>query len=125
MVVISVSIRGKDLREFDDVIEKLNYTSRSDAVRDAIFKFVVQNKWTDKSGGQGHFFMALVYGEKKKNQVQNVCHKYKDVIRSSIHVHFDDKCVEQLTLSGEIANIHEMILKLNSLKDVRVCSCIM
>jgi len=125
MVVISVSIKGKDIREFDEVVRKLNYTSRSDAVRDAIFKFVVQNKWSDSTGGRGHFFMALVYGEGKSAPVQDVCHMYKDIIRSTIHVHFDDKCVEQLTLSGDIAKIQEMIMKLHSLKDVRVCSCIL
>ena len=36
MVVISVSLSARELREFEDVARQAGFSSRSDAVRDAL-----------------------------------------------------------------------------------------
>ncbi|MCG2825698.1 MAG: ribbon-helix-helix protein, CopG family [Thermoplasmatales archaeon] len=123
MVVISVSLSGKELKEFDEIIKTLKYSSRSDAVRDALHKFVVQNKWLHQIEGDAHFLISVVYDEKKKHSVLDVIHNFNDVIHSSTHTHFDNKCAEQLVLIGDAKKIRDMIEQFASLKDVRVCNC--
>lgn len=38
MVVISISLSGAELKEFDGVTDKLGFSSRSDAVREALHR---------------------------------------------------------------------------------------
>jgi metal-responsive CopG/Arc/MetJ family transcriptional regulator len=47
MVVISISLSGIELKEFDNITNKMGFSSRSDAVCEALHRFVAQNKWID------------------------------------------------------------------------------
>ncbi|MDD5473115.1 MAG: ribbon-helix-helix domain-containing protein [Candidatus Methanoperedens sp.] len=47
MVVISISLSGAELKEFDNITNKMGFSSRSDAVREALHRFVAQNKWIE------------------------------------------------------------------------------
>jgi metal-responsive CopG/Arc/MetJ family transcriptional regulator len=43
--VVSISLSGTELKEFDNITNKMGFSSRSDAVREALHRFVAQNKW--------------------------------------------------------------------------------
>ncbi|MBM4249831.1 MAG: ribbon-helix-helix protein, CopG family [Euryarchaeota archaeon] len=124
MVVISVSLPSKELRDFDEVWRRLGFTSRSDSVRDALHKYVVQNKWTSRCGSEGHFLISVVYDGRKTQHVAEVMHSFGDIIHSSMHTHFQDTCVEQMVLIGDMSRIQGMFTGLASLTGVRICNCI-
>ncbi|MBC7107208.1 MAG: ribbon-helix-helix protein, CopG family [Methanomassiliicoccales archaeon] len=119
MVVISVSISAKELREFDEVAKKLGFTSRSDAVRSALHKFVSLSKLVEGSEGEGFYLVSLAYEKKKKHQVADIMHKHSEMIKSSLHSHFNDRCVEQIIAIGEYSKLRSFTEELSSLKDVR------
>ena len=52
MVVISVSISAKELRDFEEMAKQAGYSSRSDAVRDALHRFVSGNNWINDLEGR-------------------------------------------------------------------------
>ena len=124
MVVISVSLSGKELREFDELVKRLGYSSRSDAVRDALHKFLAQHRFLQRIESKSYLLISIVYDEKKMHHVLNVIHEYTDIIHSSSHSHFNDKCSDQLVLTGDAKRIEAMLSKLSAIKDVRVCNCI-
>jgi CopG family nickel-responsive transcriptional regulator len=124
MVVFSISMGSKGLKDFDDTWKALGYASRSDAIRDAVHKFAAQNKWTKITSESEHFLISIVYDSRKKHHVHEVMHDFADVIHSSMHTHFNNTCVEQLVLRGDTGRVHEMLGHLASLKEVRVCNCI-
>lgn len=124
MVVFSVSMASKELKNFDETWKALGYASRSDAIRDAIHKFAVQNKWTRIASGTDHFLISIVYEGKKKIHVHEVMHDFSDQIHSSMHTHFNETCVEQLVLRGDARRVQEMLSRLASIREVRVCNCI-
>jgi CopG family nickel-responsive transcriptional regulator len=125
MVVISVSLSSKELKEFDEISKKLGFSSRSDAVRSALAKFISANRLVLGSEGEGHYLVSISYEEKKKHQVTEIIHKYSDVIRSSLHTHFDERCVEQTIIIGEYEKVRSFTEELSALKDVRYCICIL
>lgn len=125
MVVISVSLSSKELKEFDEISKKLGFSSRSDAVRSALAKFISANRLVLGSEGKGHYLVSISYEEKKKHQVTEIIHKYSDVIRSSLHTHFDKRCVEQIIIIGEYEKVRSFTEELLALKDVRYCICIL
>lgn len=125
MVVISVSLSSKELKEFDEISKELGFSSRSDAVRSALAKFISSNRLVLGAEGEGHYFVSISYQEKKKHQVTEIIHKYSDVIKSSLHTHFDDKCVEQIIIVGDYGKVKSFTEELSSQKDVRYCICIL
>ena len=124
MVVFSISMGSKELKDFDETWKALGYASRSDAIRNAVHKFAAQNKWTKITSESEHFLISIVYESKKKHHVHEVMHDFADLIHSSMHTHFKDICVEQLVLRGDTRRVQDMLGHLASIKEVRICNCI-
>jgi len=123
MVVISVSLSSKELKEFDEISKELGFSSRSDAVRSALAKFISANRLVLGAEGEGHYFVSISYQEKKKHQVTEIIHEYSDVIKSSLHTHFNERCVEQIIIIGNHEKVMSFTEELSSLKDVRYYIC--
>jgi CopG family nickel-responsive transcriptional regulator len=124
MVVISASLPGDQLDEFDRIVEEMGYPSRSDALRDAIHRFVQDHRWIHTVGHGRHFLMSLLYNERSKDPVSDVLHRYRKLIHSAAHTHFDGKCADQLVLLGEGQVVADLVKELAAVRDVRVCNCI-
>ena len=123
MVVISVSLPAKDLKAFEGVALEMNYPSRSDAVRDAIHKFVQDHAWFHAAEHRSHFLLSLVYPEGSKHAVLDVLHRHGGAIHSSAHTHFDSTCADQLVLVGG-PEVGDFVKELTAIRDVRLCNCI-
>lgn len=119
MVVVSISISAKELREFDEIAKKLGFTSRSDAIRSAIHKFVSLSKLTSENEGEDLYVVSIAYEHRKKHQVADVMHKYSEMIKSSLHSHFNDRCIEQIIAVGEYSKVRLFTQELSSIRDVR------
>ncbi len=68
--------------------------------------------------------ISVVYRGNKKHRVHEVLHEFSGLIHSSMHTHFNETCVEQLVLKGDPDKVRTMLERLMSVKDVRVCNCI-
>lgn len=124
MVVISVSLPTKQLTEFDRIIEELGYPSRSDALRDAIHKFIQDHLWMHGAGHAAHFLMSVLYEDRAKDRVSRVLHRFREAIYNSAHSHLDGKCVDQLIVRGGENVAQNLVKELSGIRDVRVCNCI-
>ncbi len=120
MVVISVSLSAKELKEFEEVAKQAGFSSRSDAVRDALHRFVSTNNWTNGAEGHSSCVISVIYADKKKHHVHDIIHEHADIVHSSMHTHLDHRCVEQIVLDGPSAEVRRMMAELSAHKDVRV-----
>ncbi len=123
MVVISISLSGTKLKEFDDITNKLGFSSRSDAVREALHRFVAQNKWIEHLDNGTPFIATIVYDDKREQSVHDVIHDFKNIVKSATHTHFEDKCVEWVILQGDIDSIKQFVERISAIKDVTICRC--
>ncbi|MFQ6013715.1 MAG: CopG family ribbon-helix-helix protein, partial [Thermoplasmata archaeon] len=124
MLVVSVSLPAQQLREFDSVVEEMGYSSRSDALREAIHRFMQDHQWIHSAAHGRHFLMSVLYDEDRKDAVSDVLHRFRPAIHNSAHSHFDGRCVDQLVLLSEGNTAEELAKDLASLRDVRVCNCL-
>ena len=124
MVVISVSLPANDLTEFDGIVLEMKHPSRSDAVRDAIHRFVQEHRWFHTAEQRSHFLLSLVYPDRSKHAVLDVLHRHGDAIHSSAHTHFDGTCADQLVLLGEHPRVSDLVKELTAIRDVRLCNCV-
>lgn len=119
MAVISISMSGTELKEFDKLVDHFGFGSRSSAVRAALSNFVALHQMQFK--GHVHMALTLVYEAKKnQGQVNEVLHTFDDLVSTSLHHHLEGTCVDSLVLHGEGQRIHELLDGLTKLNGVRV-----
>ncbi|MHA1595760.1 MAG: nickel-responsive transcriptional regulator NikR [Candidatus Baldrarchaeia archaeon] len=120
---IGVSLPANLLREFDEIIGKIGYTSRSKALADAIRDFIDKYHWlreeeeTVITGA-----LTLIYTIEKRNlpeEILEIQHKYEDVISASMHIHLDEsRCLEILAIRGSRSRIKKLAEELSAKKGV-------
>lgn len=119
MVVISVSLSGQELAAFDDLVEHMNYDSRSSAIRDALYSFITEHRLDFQ--GETALVLTLVYAaDTGQHEVQEVLHDEGELVQTALHHHVGDRCVDLLVLSGPGPRVHNVLDRITSVKDVRV-----
>jgi len=124
MVVISVSLSAQELKEFEKVASQAGFSSRSDAVRDALARFVSDNNWANDMEGKVSCALSIVYSDRKKLHVHEIVHQYSDIVHSSMHTHLGQRCVEQIVLDGDGEEVRKLLSELLGHKDVRITMAI-
>ncbi|MDR1954980.1 MAG: nickel-responsive transcriptional regulator NikR [Candidatus Methanoplasma sp.] len=125
---IGVSLEPELLRDFDKVISKKGYVSRSEAIRDLVRDSLAESEWkndTDFMAG----VIVMIYdhhttgiGEK----LTELQHGKMQNINTSIHVHLDhDRCMEVLIVEGELRQLKVLANEMSSIKGVLRCKLTM
>jgi CopG family nickel-responsive transcriptional regulator len=121
--VISVSIPKNELKKFDEVIEDLGFSSRSDAIREALHRFIVQHRWTEDIDETQPFITTIIYPSNKEEAVHSTLHGFDKLIITATHTHFAERCVEWVILKGSKEDIDRFIKSISAIKDVMACKC--
>lgn len=120
MVVISVSLSGEELAQFDRLVAHFGYDSRSSAVRDALYHFIAQHRM-ELSEGALDVVLTLVYAaDRHQDRIREAVHAHGELIRTSLHSHLGKQCVDLLVVRGDRGQVHELLDQLTRVKDVRV-----
>jgi len=118
-----VSLPDNLLDQFDEIIKKRGYSSRSEGIRDAIRNYIINYKWMNEIEGERIGTISLIYGHDQRGLVNNLTkmeHDYSDLVRSSVHVHLNhDNCLEIIMLRGEGKVIKEVAEKMMAFKGVK------
>ncbi|MFQ6052235.1 MAG: nickel-responsive transcriptional regulator NikR [Candidatus Hydrothermarchaeota archaeon] len=120
---ISISIPSDLLKEFDSIMEKRGYTSRSEALRDAIRDYIADYKWISELEGNHAGSITMLFDHDQKGVLESLTelgHKYHDVIDTSIHIHLkEEDCLEVIVVRGDSRRIRELTEKMMSIKGVK------
>ena len=118
-----VSLPDNLLDQFDEIIKKRGYSSRSEGIRDAIRNYIINYKWMNEIEGERIGTISLIYEHGQRGLVNNLTkmqHVYTSLIKSSVHIHLDhDNCLELIMLRGEGKDIKEVAEKMMALKGVK------
>lgn len=124
MVVISVSLSGDELNRFDKVVDQLNFSSRSDAVRSALHEFIAKHSWEQDIHRDLPFITTIIYPNRKESAVHEVLHEFDDLIITATHTHLSaENCVEWVILEGGYQEVDAFVQELFSIKNVKLCRC--
>ncbi len=125
---IGVSLEPELLKEFDKLISKKGYVSRSEAIRDLVRDSLAENEWkNDKEYMSGVIVMIYDHeitgiGEK----LTAMQHERMQNINTSIHVHLDhDRCMEVIIVEGELGELKSLTSDIGSIKGVLRCKLTM
>ena len=116
-----VSIEKELLDKFDGLIQKQNYTNRSEALRDLIRQELVKRQWQEGKEIAGA--ITLIYDHHMReliNRLTTIQHDYQDQIISTQHIHLDhDNCLEIIAVKGNAKQAQRLADTLKAVKGVK------
>lgn len=117
-----VSISSKLLEKFDEKINQKMYANRSEAIRDLIRDFLVEEDWKDPEeeiiGSLTLIFDHEVSGISE--QLIDLQHSADAKVLSSMHLHLDrHNCMEIIAVKGRTREVREISDKIVSRKGVK------
>lgn len=117
-----VSLDDKLLKQFDALIKKLGYSSRSEAIRDLIRNRLVEEEWKEESTVTIGI-LGLTFDHEARElteKLTKIQHQNINAIVSSTHIHLDHhNCLEVIILKGESGLIKRIADELISTRSVK------
>ncbi len=122
----TVSIPPDLLEGFDNVCAKKGYSSRSEAIRDAIRDYLVSHAWDEaetQSDAELVGSIVLLYDHEIRKLSEELLehqHHHHSHVLSSLHVHLDARnCLEVIVVRGNRAEVTQLADSLIALKGVK------
>lgn len=108
LVRFGVSLDASLLEDFDRLISRKGYASRSEAFRDLIRQSLVRDDWAEAKGEQAAT-LTLIYDHHTReltDHLTDMQHDAHDIIVCTTHVHLTAHiCMEMIALRGAAADI--------------------
>ncbi len=120
MPIISLQITDDLLERFETLRTFLGYTSKSEALRDAIVNFIENREKFDKLHGYKMFAVHLVYPFKESliNLISELYMKYKHIIKTTTDWRIAEKKIEMILTVGEFSIIKDFYQDITKIKEI-------
>ncbi len=122
IIRFGVSLEKALLKEFDKMLCRKGYESRSEALRALIRKELIESA-LEVENTNVFGTLTIVYDHDVSNVIEklvNIQHRYYGHILSTIHVHLDKKnCLEVLVISGKAKEVQAIADRVKSIKGVK------
>lgn len=121
VIRFGISMSSELLNKFDSLIESKGYTNRSEAIRDLIRDYLVEQEWQEDQETIGT--VTMVYNHHVRELTESLTtiqHEYYNFIISSMHVHIDEhNCLEIAIIRGRGSKVKEVADRLISVRGVK------
>jgi CopG family nickel-responsive transcriptional regulator len=120
VVRFGVSLDKDIMEELDNYVVVNSFPNRSQAIRNLIEKYAVEQKWQCDNQVAGA--IVIVYDHHKRNidnEINEVQHQFHHLILSSQHVHLDhETCLETIVVKGKASELTALADQIISMKGV-------
>jgi CopG family nickel-responsive transcriptional regulator len=121
---IGVTFPPELLKEFDDIIDKMGYESRSKAIQDAVRLFVSDRKWIKEENTIQTGVILMVYDHDAKgleSDLTETQHEHSSIITSTLHIHISEQdCLEAIAVKGKASEIRHLSNELTTQRGVKI-----
>jgi CopG family nickel-responsive transcriptional regulator len=113
------------LKDFDEIISKMGYESRSKAVQDAVRLFVSERKWIQQEeGAEQTGVIIMVYDHETRGLeagLTEIQHQHKALVISSMHIHVSERdCLEAIAVKGKVSTIRKLSDEIATRRGVKI-----
>ena len=121
---IGVTIPPDLLKDFDEIIKKMGYESRSKAIQDSVRLFVSERKWLKEEETNQTGIILMVYDHEAKNldsELTEAQHEHSKIITSTMHIHVSEHdCLEAIAVKGKASEIRHLSDELTTRRGVKI-----
>ncbi|MDK2796273.1 MAG: CopG family transcriptional regulator, nickel-responsive regulator [Archaeoglobaceae archaeon] len=119
---IGVSLPKNLLDDFDRIIKNRGYSSRSEAIRDAIRGYISDYKWLESEKGDVIGVLVVVYDHRVKgvsDAIISLQHQFASIISSNMHIHLsEEQCLEIIVVKGNMEEIKKLVDRISATRGV-------
>jgi CopG family nickel-responsive transcriptional regulator len=120
MVVVSLSIPDELLSELDTILGGERYASRSEVVRQALNKYIMEYRELERIRGDIIATITLLYEKTEKNEGLHLQHEFDDIVTQYLHSHLTEKsCLEVMVVKGQSKRLKDLIDGLKANRHVK------
>ena len=120
---LTISVDDDLAAQFDALMERKGYASRSEAFRDLVRRALEEQRLDSGSARHCVANLSYVYNHHERqlaSRLSNAQHAHHDLTVSAMHVHLDhDHCMETLILRGATRDVVELAESLMAQTGVR------
>jgi CopG family nickel-responsive transcriptional regulator len=124
IVRVGVTFPPDLLKEFDEIINKMGYESRSKAVQDAVRLYVSEKKWLSEEKADQTGVLLMVYDHEVKgleSELTETQHHHTQLISSTLHIHLNERdCLEAIAVRGKASEIRQLSDELTTKRGVKI-----
>jgi CopG family nickel-responsive transcriptional regulator len=124
IVRVGVTFPPDLLKEFDEIINKMGYESRSKAVQDAVRLYVSEKKWLREEKADQTGVLLMVYDHEVKgleSDLTETQHHHTQLISSTLHIHLNERdCLEAIAVKGKASEIRQLSDELTTKRGVKI-----
>ena len=121
LVRFGVSLDKNLLEKFDRLIEKKNYTNRSEAFRDLIRQELIKKEW--EAGEEVAGTITIIYDHHQRElatKLMDIQHDHGKNIISTQHIHLDHhNCMEIIAVRGSAKEAQKLADMLKAVRGVK------
>jgi CopG family nickel-responsive transcriptional regulator len=119
---VGVAFEPELLREFDLLIRRKGYASRSEAVRDLVRRSIIESAVKDDQS-EVIGTLTIVYDHDASgvtDRLLELQHRHHDEIMTTTHIHLDESnCLEVLIVRGRSRAVRTLADNIKALKGVK------
>ena len=116
MEILSISVDDETKKRLGEIQKRLGFKSRSKLLRDAVQSLVKDYEALEGLKGTVEIVFVLSYREAEKNHVSNTLHHFKEKIKSELHQHGSESCIDVLNVKASAPEVREMFSTLKKNK---------
>ena len=122
---IGVTFPPDLLKDFDEIIGKMGYESRSKAIQDSVRLFVSERKWIQQEeSSEQNGMMVMVYDHETRgleSELTEIQHQHKGTVTSTMHIHISDRdCLGAIAVKGKVSAIRKLSDELATRRGVKI-----
>ncbi len=123
MPVVSISLSGELLKRLDRFVKEMGYSSRSEAIRDALRNMLSEYDLRRIEGGKVIATITVVSRHERHDvdeRLMRLRHEYDEIVSGNMHIHLGkDYCLEIFITEGELEEVLEFIGRIRALRGIR------
>ncbi len=120
MPIISISLTTPLLNQLDKLMKERGYSSRSEAIRDAIRTSLSEFELSQFEGGQVTATITAISPHEQPEideRLTRLRHSYKHIVSGNMHLHLGEAyCLEVFITEGEVKEVLEFISRIRAMR---------
>ncbi len=123
MTIISISLTTDLLNRLDELVQEKGYSSRSEAIRDAVRQYLSDQDLSRFTRGRITATVTVISEHEKHDideKLTRLRHEHDNIVTGNMHMHLGKRhCLEVFITEGESDDIMDFIGRIRALKDIQ------
>jgi len=123
MPIVSISLTSNLLKKLDDFMRERGYSSRSEAIRDAIRDSLSEYQLSQFDKGKVTATITVISEHERHavdERLTRLRHEHDDIVSGNMHIHLGKMyCLEIFITEGEVGRVLNFIGRIRAMKGIQ------